>query len=257
MCDVSTIPLAGFREPLSSISHLIGALVFAAIGILLLHRGRGDRLRMISLGVMAYVCIQMLFVSSLYHMHWPGPNRDFLLRLDVAGIFLVIAGSVTPVHVILFDGVERWAPLAVAWIAAIGGLFLRIRYFDSLPAGAGTVIFLALGWSTSVTAVVLWRRYGWKFIQFAVLSGLAYTVGAITLLLHQPTMIGGVLGPHELWHMAVLAALAMHWRFVFQFAAGGVPVYTPMMSPVPPLALPGQMIPIPITESVDPFREVA
>jgi channel protein (hemolysin III family) len=186
-------------------------------------------------------------------MHWPGPSRDLLLRLDVAGIFLVIAGSITPVHVILFDGVERWAPLGVAWLAAIGGMFLRMRYFESLPAGAGTAIFLVFGWCGAVTAFVLWRRYGWKFVRLAIMAGVSYTVGAIVLLLHRPMIIGGVVGPHELWHMAVLAALGMHWRFVFQFAAGNLPSQYITM----PLRVPGKVATPVISEKVEPLREVA
>ena len=223
MCDISTFPISGIREPFSSLSHVIGACVFTALAVLLVHRGRGDRLRMISLAVMAYVCVQMLVVSSIYHMCWPGPHRELMLRIDVAGIFLVIAGCITPVHVILFTGIERWVPVAVAWITAIGGVILRTSYFDHLPSVAGIAIFLVFGWGGAVTATVLWRRYGWTFIRYAVFGGLSYTVGAIVLLIHGPMVIDGVVGPHELWHIAVLAGLAMHWRFVFQFATGPIP----------------------------------
>ncbi|MBS0204005.1 MAG: hemolysin III family protein [Planctomycetes bacterium] len=220
MCSIYATPLAGIREPFCSLSHVLGACVFTLLTVLLIRRGSGDRLRMISLGIMAYVCIQTLIISSIYHSLWPGPSRELMLRLDVAGIFLVIAGCITPVHVILFTGTERWAPLAVAWITAIGGAILRWRYFDSLPNVAGIAIFLVFGWGGAVTAAVLWRRHGWRFIRPAVFAGLSYTIGAIILLLHQPMPISGVVGPHELWHLAVLAGLGLHWRFVFQFADG-------------------------------------
>lgn len=224
MCDISTLPISGIREPFSSISHILGALVFTALAIALYRRGRGDRLRTISLGLMSYVCIQTLIISSVYHMLWPGQYREIMLRVDVAGIFFVIAGCLTPVHTILFTGPERWAPIGVAWITAIGGALLRMSYFDQLPSVAGIAIFLVFGWGGAVTAFVLWRRHGWKFIQYAVLAGVSYTIGAIILLLHRPILIDGIVGPHELWHLAVLIGLALHWRFVFQFAEGAVPV---------------------------------
>ena len=223
MCDISTFSIPGIREPFSALSHVAGAVVFTVLAILLVYRGRGDRLRMISLAIMAYVCVQTLVISSIYHMLWPGPYRELMLRIDVAGIFLVIAGCITPVHVILFTGMERWAPVAVAWTTAIGGMILRTSYFDHLPSVAGIAIFLVFGWGGAVTAAVLWRRYGWKFIRYAVFGGLSYTAGAVVLLMHGPMLVHGVIGPHELWHLAVLGGLTMHWRFVFQFATGSMP----------------------------------
>lgn len=258
MCDITTAPFSGIREPFSSLSHIVGAGVFAVFAILLIWRGRGDRLRAISLGLMAYASIQTLVVSSIYHMLWPGPSREFMLRADVAGIFFLIAGCITPVHVILFTGPERWAPLAVAWITAVGGAILRISYFDRLPGGAGVAIFLVFGWAGAVTATVLWYRYGWKFVRYAVLAGLSYTAGAIVLLLHRPVLVDGVIGPHELWHMAVLIGLGLHWRFVFQFASGATPILNPAsrisleLSSAQP-----QLIPIEAHEPDRPFRNVA
>lgn len=257
MCDASTIPIIGIREPFSSLTHITGACAFLLLAILLLRQARGDRFRMFSLAVMAYVSIQTLVISSVYHMLWPGAYRELMLRVDVAGIFFLIAGCMTPVHAILFAGVERWAPLMVAWAAAIGGAFLRMSYFDYLPGAAGIAIFLVFGWSGAVTATVLWSRYGWKFVKYAVLGGVAYTVGAIILLLHRPVLIHGVVGPHELWHLAVLTGLAMHWRFVFQFAAGwqrqqSAPTCTPTMKSEPP-----EWIPISTNESTDSYRGAA
>ena len=75
-----------------------------------------------------------------------------------------------------------------------------------------------------MTAIVLWRRFGWTFIKPAVLAGASYNLGAIVLLFHGPTIVSGIMGPHELWHFAVLSGLAMHWRFVYQFASGPEPV---------------------------------
>ena len=223
MYQISTIPLIGIREPFSSLSHLLGACAFVIFGILLVRRGRGDRLRMISLTLMACVSLQTLVLSTLYHTQWPGPAREFLLRADVAGIFLLIAGCITPVQIILFRGMERWLPLSVAWTAALLGMTLRLIYFDYLPSFVGIAIFLIFGWGGAVTAAILWQRYGWRFVKYAVFGGLSYTVGAVILLNHGPTLINGVVGPHELWHLSVLAGLGLHWRFVFQFASGHLP----------------------------------
>jgi channel protein (hemolysin III family) len=81
-------------------------------------------------------------------------------------------------------------------------------------------VFLGFGWASVVAGIILWRRYGWRFVQPAVLSGLFYSLGAIGLMLDWPIVIPELIGPHEVWHIAVLIALGLEWRFVFQFASG-------------------------------------
>lgn len=220
MDDIAAFPLPYCREPMSSISHLVGALVFAVMAILLIRRGRGDWVRTSSLVVMAVSSILLLILSSAYHLAWPGPTRDFLLQADVAGIFLLIAGSMTPIHAILFTGRPRWLALAGIWTIAVVGILLRMIFHAWISDAVGVSIFLLCGWGSLATAIVLWRRFGWTFMKPAVFAGAFYTLGAVVLLFHGPTIIQGIMGPHELWHIAVLSGLTMHWRFVFQFAAG-------------------------------------
>ncbi len=223
MGPIDVYSLLILREPLSAITHLCGAACFAAMAVDLFRRGRGDAVRMASLLSLAVASVVLLTTSGLYHSMWPGPWRNLLVRADVSAVFLLIAGSLTPVHAILFRGLERWVPLALIWTTAILGIALRVAYFDSLSGEAGIGIFLLFGWSGAVTSVVLSVRYGWAFVRNGVFSGCAYTLGAIVLASHRPTLIAGIIGPHELWHLAVLAGLALHWRFVFQFASGELP----------------------------------
>jgi len=221
---IAVFPLPGCREPLSSLSHMLGAAVFAAMAILLIRRGRGDWVRTTSLVVMAASSVLLLLLSSAYHLVWPGPAREVLLRADVAGVFLLIAGSMTPIHAILFTGHARWLALVLIWTVAVVGILLRMVYHEFVTDAVGVSIFLLCGWGSLITAIILWRRYGWKFMKPAVLAGTSYTLGAIVLLVHGPTLVQGVMGPHELWHLAVLGGLTMHWKFVFQFASGADPV---------------------------------
>ena len=221
--QIDVLPWLGCREPFSSISHLLGAGVFAGLAVHLVRRGRGNWLRMTSLTVLAISSVVLLLLSGTYHLFWPGPTREFMLRADVAAVFLLIAGSMTPVHAILFTGLSRWGALALIWIVAIGGIFWRMLYCENSPGPAGIAFFLLFGWGSVITAFVLWRRFGWAYVQPAVLAGLAYTIGAIGLMLHRPILVPGFVGPHELWHLAVLCGLGLHWQFVSQFASGQVP----------------------------------
>ena len=223
MPQIEVVALPGFREPLSSLSHLLGAVVFAVLAVALIRRGRGDRNRTISLVVMSVSTVQLLILSGVYHMFSPGPMRELMVRADVSGVFLLIAGSLTPVHVILFKGVARSGPLIAAWSVAIVGIILRMIFFESVSSGAGIAMFLLFGWGAAVTAAVLYQKFGWSFIAPAVLAGLSFTVGAIALALHRPTLLPGLIGPHEVWHAAVLLGIGLHWHFVFRFASGQIP----------------------------------
>ena len=220
MDDIAAFPLPFCREPMSSFTHMVGACVFAVMAIVLIRRGRGDWVRTTSLVVMAASSVLLLVLSSAYHLAWPGPTRDFLLRADVAGIFLLIAGSMTPIHAILFTGRARWLALVGIWTVAVIGILFRMIFHAWISDAVGVSIFLLCGWGSLASAIVLWRRLGWTFMKPAVFAGASYTLGATVLLFHGPTIIHGIMGPHELWHIAVLGGLAMHWRFVFQFAGG-------------------------------------
>ena len=220
---IDVYPIPGFREPFNCFSHLLGVVVFTVLSYFLLRRGRGTRSRIVSLTVLALSSITLLSLSSVYHMLWPGTGRAVMQRLDVAGIFVLMGGTMTPLHMILFKGFHRWGPLTLVWCLAVTGIVLRMVFYSSLPPGVGTACFVLLGWGGAIAAFVLWRRYGWVFVRPLVFGGLAYTLGAIILLANWPVLLPGVIGPHELWHIAVLAGLGFHWRFVWHFAGGTAP----------------------------------
>lgn len=220
MENIDAFAIPGFREPVSCFTHLLAVPVFAVLGGLLVWRGRGNRCRMISLAILAVSTVFLLTMSALYHLLGAGTSRDMMRQLDVAGVFILIAGTVTPVHTILFRGFDRWAPLLLVWSAAAAGITLRTMYPQSLPPGFGNALFLLMGWGGIISCVRLWRRYGFAFVRPVLLGGMAYTVGVTVLDMKWPILLPGIVGAHELWHVAVLAGLGLHWKFVFQFAAG-------------------------------------
>jgi hypothetical protein len=95
---------------------------------------------------------------------------------------------------------------------------IEVPRWESLGPEVGTAIFLLLSWGALISCILLWRRYGFSFVKPLLAGGVAYTLGAIILGLNWPTLIPGVVGAHELWHVAVIAGLGLHWRLVFGFA---------------------------------------
>ena len=91
--------------------------------------------------VFAFSCVLLLSISGVYHLLSPGGSGRYVLhRLDHAAIFILIAGSFTPVHAILFRGPWRWGMLAGVWTMAITGLTLKTVYFTSIPEWFGLLL---------------------------------------------------------------------------------------------------------------------
>jgi len=219
------VPIPGFHEPFCAISHLAGALVCAGLAVPLLRRARGSTLRVALLAVFAVSSVFLLSMSGVFHMLDAGSSgRAVLGRLDKAAIFTLIAGTHTPVQGLFFRGRARWGVLVVMWLLAATGITLFSVFYDSLPQGLGTSIYVALGWIAGTAGLVIWRRSGFAEVRLLLLGGVAYSLGAVLLGLDWPTLIPGVFGPHELWHVAVLGALAMHWTYLYRRARGVQPV---------------------------------
>ena len=230
MALIDAYPIPGFREPVNCWTHLAAVPVFLVLGVVLVHKGRGNTWRQLSLAVLVVTTVFLLSMSAVFHMLGEGIGRDVMRHLDIAGVFALIAGTATPIHAILFRGFNRWAPLLLIWSVAITGITLRTIFSASLPSSAGNAIFVLMGWGGAVTCVLLWRRYGPNFIGPLFWGGIAYTLGAVLLTLHWPVLIPGVVGYHEFWHLFVLAGISLHWQFVFRFA-GGPPAMWPPIEP--------------------------
>ena len=213
---METLPIPGFSDPFSSLSHLLGAGAFTVAGFFLLRRGRGSASRLFVLGVFVFSCVFLLSMSGVYHLLAPGgAGHTVLQRLDHAGIFLLIAGSFTPVHWILFRGWGRWGVLLLIWSLAITGITLKAIFFDSIPESLGLTLYLGLGWIGLASGISVGRRYGFLLVKPLVFSGLAYTLGGLLEFLRMPVLIPGIAGPHELLHIGVLVGIAFHFRFLF------------------------------------------
>src|SRR4029078_11937758 len=115
------------------------------------------------------------------------------MRLSAAAIFVLIAGSFTPVHAILLHA--RWHRLLLAAIltAAIAGLTLKSVYFTTMPEGLGLMLYLGLGWLGVISTVAIARRFGLRFILPLVWGALAYTISAVAAYGRSPDVVSRVL----------------------------------------------------------------
>jgi len=208
--------IAGIYEPFSSFSHLIGAGIVLVLGVLLLRHGWGLAHRVVTLAVFVLSAVFLLSMSGVYHLLPMGAAREVLQRLDHAGIFALIAGTFTPVHAMAFQGFGRWGALAVIWTIAAVAITVKTIFFASIPEWVSLTLYLAFGWLGLVSGISLWRRFGYRFVRPLVWGALAYTLGAVVDFTQIITLWPGVVGPHELFHVLVIAGLAAHTVFIWK-----------------------------------------
>jgi channel protein (hemolysin III family) len=195
--------------------HLGGAVVFATLGIVLLERGRGDRLRSTALLVYVFSVVFALLASGSFHAAEPESSvRAMLHRADHVGIFLLIAGTYTPIHIIQFKGLMRWGVLGLVWSAAIAGILVRWMLPGAVTTGVGILIYLGLGWIGLGSAIALYRFVGLKPLIPLIGGALAYTIGAILESAHVPVLLPRIVGHHEVFHIFVLIGVSLHWQYI-------------------------------------------
>jgi len=140
--------------------------------------------------------------------------RSVLVRLDHAAIFFLIGATYTPVHIIQFRGWMRWGVLVSIWTAATAGMILKLAFIEAVPEWLSLSFYLALGWAGLFTALALHRVVGLKPLTPIILGALAYSIGALIDASAMPDLVPGLIRPHEVFHVFVLAGVAAHWVYI-------------------------------------------
>ena len=214
------LPIPGFADPVSSLSHLLATVLFAFSSISLLRSARGHRGRLVALSIYAGSVVLLFSMSGVFHLLTHDTvARRVLQRLDHASIFVLIAGTFTAVHGILFRGWLRWGIIAFVWIVTATAIPLKTVFFEEMPEWLGLTLYLAFPWVGLLSGLLLWRRRGIRYIAAFVLGGIAYTAGAVLEFLRWPNPWPSVLHAHELFHFFAIAGAALHWRFCAAIAA--------------------------------------
>jgi hemolysin III len=214
------MPWFDFREPVSAWTHCAGLLLSVPATLVLWRRGRGDRGKQLSLLVFGVSMALCYAGSTLYHAVRLPPDvvEGWFQTLDYIGIYLLIAGTMTPVAVVVLQGPWRVITLAVAWAFAAVGIILHL-----LPLGMSrslsTALYLGMGWS-AVLCYFKWARIlSHRSLRPLVLGGLFYAVGAVLNWVHWPTLWPGAFSTHDFYHLFVMAGSLCHFWFMYTVVA--------------------------------------
>ncbi len=238
--SLSIVAIPGFSDPFSSITHLLGAGLFLVLGILLLIRRRSGPGQTIALVVFVFGVVFLLTMSGIFHLLTPDTaGRAVFQRLDHAGIFILIAATFTPVHVIQFRGPLRWGVLVFVWSAAIAGITLKSIYFNDVPEWLSLTLYLGLGWIGALSGYFLYRHFGFEQVKLILWGAFAYSAGAVLEFFRFPVLLPNVIGPHELFHLMVLIGIAAHWTHIYRLTNAGL-VRSAEKSSGMPTVVPGE-----------------
>jgi hemolysin III len=204
------IELNPARPRLRGVLHQIAFFVALVVGTLLVVFAEGARASTAA-AVFAGSVAAMLGASALYHrVTWSVRARPWMRRLDHAGIYLLIAGTYTPVGLLTLQGTMRTVVLAIVWSGAAAAIIFKFAWVGA-PKWLSAVVGIALGW-VGVAAMPQVAQYaGIAAVVLLAVGGLAYTAGAVVYARRRPDPVPTVFGYHEVFHALTLVAVACQY----------------------------------------------
>lgn len=183
------------------VACLVGSLFLAFI----------DGRRLVAATAFALSVVLMLGASTLYHrVTWSPRARPWMRRADHAGIYLLIAGTYTPVGLLALRGTMQHVVLSVVWGGAAAAILTNL-FWVAAPKWLSAAVGIALGWVGVAALPQLSRDAGPAAVALLAAGGLAYTAGAVVYARRRPDPVPAVFGYHEVFHALTLVALSCQY----------------------------------------------
>jgi hemolysin III len=198
-------------ERFNGYSHLLGLLLAAIGAALLLDRtlGAGDLAKAAAAIVFSLSMLALYAASTLFHST-RGAAKLFWQRADHCAIYLLIAGTYTPLALVTLEGAVGWTLLGVVWTAAIAGVVRELRAGEG--AKPSVPVYLGMGWLGLLAAVPVAARLETGGLAWLVAGAVFYSVG--TIFYRNPR---GLRHAHGTWHLFVLGGTASHYLAIAGF----------------------------------------
>lgn len=185
----------------------------ALLPIMILRASGG--LAVVAAAIYGGTLVVMYALSVLFHSISHARAEPWLFRLDQVGIYLLIAGTYTPVSLLVVGGATGWALFGIEWVLAATGIALLLAV-PRTPQVLHQVAYIVLGWAAVFVLPALLAFPG-PGLGLLLVGGILYTAGSYLYNRDRPRTIGR-LGDHELWHLLVIAGSIAHAAFVVWFA---------------------------------------
>jgi hemolysin III len=201
------------KPKLRGVSHEYAFFVSLACGVALILAASGGRARLAA--TIYAVAVSALFgTSALYHrVTWRPSARRWMRRLDHSMIFVMIAGTYTPVALIALHGTLSKTILIVVWAGALGGVVFKLVWIDA-PKWLLASVYVLLGLVSGAIVGELPAAIGWLGVAGLVLGGLLYIIGAVVYASGRPDPSPKVFGYHEVFHALVIVAAGLQYAVI-------------------------------------------
>jgi hemolysin III len=201
--------------------HAGAAVAVSITTVVLCWLSRSDIPKMLSLLVFGLTMIELYIVSALYHIgNWPPRVRGVLRSVDHANIFLLIAGTYTPLCFNVLSGWARVALLVAIWLLAALGLVLAV-FTTRLPRWISPALYVAMGWIAVLALPLFLSRLPLVAVLLLIGGGVLYTIGALVYARRWPDPLPRIFGFHEVFHVFVIAGSA---TFIIMIARWVLPI---------------------------------
>lgn len=155
--------------------------------------------------------------SAIYHsINVSFKREEFFRLIDHIMIYLVIAGSYTPMCVIVLEGEWRLWMLIGIWLFALFGILKKIFWLNA-PRWFSTLLYLLMGWIAVIIFPQIWESLPHGFAYWIAIGGLCYTIGAIIYVIEKPDPKPESFGFHEIWHIFVMGGAFSHFWAIFYY----------------------------------------
>lgn len=207
------------KEPINGLTHLIGALFSIAGLVLLVYFAaiKGTVWHVVSFSIFGASLILLYTSSTLYH--WlPLSERGTKIfrRIDHIMIFILIAGTYTPVCLVSLRGGWGWSLFGVVWGIAVAGIVLKLFWLQA-PRWLYILVYVFMGWLAIIALLPLIRSIPLDGLGWLLIGGIFYSVGALIYGLKRPNIIPGWFGFHEIFHILTMAGSFSHFWLMFKY----------------------------------------
>jgi hemolysin III len=219
MHDAGRLTLGRMQNPVRGLLHGTAAAASLVGTAILWQRGAGDLSRQVALIVFGASLVGLYTVSTLYHsVPWRDVWKDRMQRVDHAMIYVLVAGTYTPIAAIVLSGWLRWVTLATVWGIALVGIVQKAR----LP-GVGHWFSITMqttqGWLGPLLLFPLARELPLQAIGLVGLGGVLYTAGMVIFVTKRPRLWPHVFSYHEVFHVLVVGGSTLHYVAVLAYVA--------------------------------------
>jgi hemolysin III len=212
------LTLGKMENPIRGFLHGSAAIAAAVGLVVLLDRAWGRAGAVAGALVFGVALLLMYIVSSLYHsVPWAPEWKDRLQRIDHSMIYLVVAGTFTPIAIASLGGVTLAVALGVVWGIAVTGILLK-ALMPRIGTHLSVTLQMVMGWSALIWAPWIWRELGPGAFALIVLGGACYVVGTVIYAIQRPRLFPRAFSHHELFHVLVISGSAFHFFAILLYA---------------------------------------